>query len=278
MAGTDSGMQAVSMVSTAVVHLLILGGMAMAGMGEKEEENPEPPPMFDIIDLELPKLGEERPPEALPRLVQPPPPPPPETDTASLSREIEEAEEKKQAEEKKKRELAEKAKRDEEKRQELEAKKLKRKEDRDRRKRMKAALDKLPDDRADEDSPDGFKDGSAGGTSTDAVTLRAKQMYQAQLALVLSRQVKVPGLRKDQIRRLKATVFIKIDARGKLKGQPKLLKPSGNRMFDDAALAAMRKFGPGSALKVPLPKDADYRREILRMGIKPTIDGSRIAR
>lgn len=276
----DTGLQAAASASALVINGLIFAGMVWAGFAtEIAQENPEPPNI--AVELaELPRLGKEPEPNALPRIVQPPAPPPPETDTASLSREIEEAEEEKkkaEEEEKKQRELAEEKKRLEEeqrKKEELEERKRERKEARERKRAMQDALRNLDDPRADDEDAPGLKDGVRDGTSTDPNSLYNKQVYLSLVKTMLQRQFKVPAnIPADERGRLKAGVQLYIDADGKLKGEPKLTRPSGNKFFDDAALAAVRRFGPGSALKLPLPKDAALRKTVLKTGISATMEG-----
>ncbi len=269
----DLGLQVVSSATAVVINGLIVAGMLLAGLSRPgEEPNPEPPALMVSVE-ELPRLGKEPEPEALPRIVQPPPPAPPETDTASLSREIEEQEEKKREDEKKERALAEEKKRDEEK---LEKEELarQRKEARERKKAMQDALDHLKDPRADDEDAPGFAEGDRHGTSSDPNSLYNKQVYLSQIKLLLQRAFVVPAnIPADERKRLKATVQFNIDDAGKVKGTPRLARPSGNHFFDEAALAAVRKFSVGSALKLPLPKDDNLRRAVLKDGLAPTLEG-----
>ena len=83
----------------------------------------------------------------------------------------------------------------------------------------------------------------------------------------------------ETLKRLQATVSFNVDAQGKVQGGPKLVKSSGNNFFDEAALTAVRKFSPGSQLRIPMPIDDDALAKIvLRDGLKPTMDGARINR
>ncbi|MCA9559646.1 MAG: TonB C-terminal domain-containing protein [Myxococcales bacterium] len=275
----DTGLQAAASASALVINGLIFAAMVWAGLTtEVAEENPEPP-AIDVTLAELPRLGKEPEPNALPRITKPPAPPPPETDTASLSREIKEEQEEKKAEEeeKKQRELAEEKKRLEEeqrKKEELEERQRKRKEARERKRAMQDALRNLDDPRADEEDAPGLKEGVPEGTSTDPNSLYNKQVYASLVKTMLQRQFKVPAnIPADERNRLRATLQFSIDEGGKVKGEPKMSRASGNKFFDDAALAAVRRFGPGSALKLPLPKDASLRKTVLHTGLTVTMDG-----
>ncbi|MCA9545626.1 MAG: TonB C-terminal domain-containing protein [Myxococcales bacterium] len=275
-AARDPGLRLISGVATTVINGSIFVGMAYAGMlGNDTVENPEPP-VINVEILALPKKGIEKDPKQLVRITQPPPPPEPETDAVNLARKKAEEEEEKRKlkeEEKKKRELAEQQRRleeEERKRAEKQKRDAERKAREDRQKRMNQAMAAVRDPRADEDLPEGFKDGDENGTSTDPNALLAKSAYVSLVSTVLQRQFEVPAVVSASERaRLEAHVHLRIDAQGKLKGEPKLVKRSGNKFFDDAALRTAMRFGAGSELRIPLPPagDKDLRRLVLKEGI-----------
>lgn len=273
----DGALRSFAGVGAFVVNASIFLGMAYAGM---RGAPPPPLPELPSVSVELvalPILGKEREPDQLPRIVQPPPPPEPETDAVNLARkkaeEEEEVKKKKQEEEKKKRELAEEKRRLEEQERKLAEKKKKEEETKQRKARdqaMRRALNRVADVRADEDSPEGFAQGDALGTSSDPRSLLAKNAYANLLSTVLQRQFEVPAtLSPADRRRLEAHVHLRIAESGKLIGEPRLAKPSGNRFFDEAALRAAKKFGPGSDLKLPLPpaSEKQLRRLVLKDGV-----------
>lgn len=270
----DDGLRFFSGAAALVLNASIFVGMGYASLHD-EAPPPQPePPSISVELVALPMAGKERPPDELPRIVQPPPPPEPETDAVNLARQKaeEEEEKKKVEEEKKKRELADEKRRldEEEKKLAAEQKKLEVAERKAREKRMREALRKVNDPRADEDSPDGLADGDPQGTSTDPNSLLAKSAYVNLLSLVLQRQFEVPAvLSSAERKRLEAHVFLKIDETGKLIAEPRLAKPSGNKFFDDAAMRAAQKFGAGTPLKLPLPptSEKDLRKLVLREGI-----------
>lgn len=281
MSSRDGGMKTAAGISAVVVNVLVFAGMAYAGIIGKKEA-PEEPPAVHVDLVELPALGVERPKEALPRIVTPPPPPPPETDTASISREKLEEEleqQKKKEKEEEQRKLAEEKKRvEDEQRRKREEEQQAEKERKEREKKMARALKTVPDKRADEDNPDGFADGDRDGTSTSMNAL-AKDAYISRVSLVLTRQFQPPAvISRPELKKLTAHIALKVDAQGKLKGEPTLSKPSGNRFFDDAAIAAVKRFGPGTELKIPLPPDSDpvLRRAVLQGGITAIMEGARI--
>ncbi len=274
-AARDTGLKTVSTVVACSINGLIFTGMAMAGLIDVEP----PPPDLPAVDVELvqmiPKLGSKPPePEALPRIVQPAPPPPPTDDEISLSREKEEQLERERQQKEQERIEAERRKQEEEEQRREDEARRRREEDRRRRKAMQEALDRAVDPRADDEDAPGFEEGSAVGNSLDPNSLRNKQLYIARLMVALKSQFEVPSVIPDDVRkRLKATVSFKINAGGKVVGEPRLVRSSGNKFFDDAALSAVRKFGPGSALRIPLPTDPELKKSVLRQGLQPDMYG-----
>jgi colicin import membrane protein len=269
----DIGERALSAGTAVFINVSIFLAMALAGLAVEEAK---PPEYVMASMVELPRLGETPPdPKALPRIIKPPAPPPPETDAVSLSREREEELEKKKREKEKEiRKLADERRRLDEKRKRDEARK-KRVEDRKRRKALMAeALKDIDDPRAEDEDAPGFKQGHKLGRSTDPNSLRNEQMYASLVSAVLQRQFEVPATISAEVRRsLVVEVFFKIDQRGKVVGQPKVVKTSGNSFFDRAAERTVRRFGPGSGLRIPLPTDKKLKATILRRGIRARMKG-----
>lgn len=271
----DTGLKTLSTVVAGLVNGLIFTGMAMAGLIDIEPPPPELPAIFPTL-VELPKRGSKPPEEnVLPRFVEPTPPPPPTDEEISLSREKEEELER---EREKKKELerieAERRRQEEEARKEAERRRREEDEARKRKKAMEQALNRALDERADDEDAPGFEDGDAAGRSLNPDSLKNRQLYIARLMAALKSQFEVPSVIPDDVRkRLKATVSFKIDAQGKVVGEPVLVRSSGNKFFDDAALATVRKFGPGSALRIPLPTDPDLKKSVLRSGLQPDMYG-----
>ncbi len=267
-----NGEQLLAAFGTMLVNVAIFVGMIAAGIvpALAMPDEPEYVP-FDLV--ELPKLGKEPDPNALPRIVKPPPPPPPDTDVASLSREKKEQE---LEEAKKKRELAEEKKRLDE--EEKDRKKQERKEKRDRKRAMNRALSNLDDKRADEDTPEGLKDGLKDGTTTDPNYAKNRDAYISLVGVILNRQFEIARtIPEDELKRLKAHVLFKLNKAGKVVGAPRIVKGSGNRQFDSAVLATVRKFGPGTQLKILLPpaSQRELRRTVLKKGITAVMWGKK---
>ena len=271
----DGGLKAVSASAALGINVLFFCLIFLAGWASAPP--PEVPEHVMATVIELPRLGEVPPdPKALPRMVAPPAPPPPETQVASLSRELEEEEEKK----KKKKALELKKKKEKQaelkRKKDLERKKKAREKRLRNRKLMLEAMDSLDDPRADEEDAPGFTNGHAQGRSTDPNSLRAKVNYLTQVSLLLSRQFEAPaGIPEVERRKLTAQVFFRIARTGHIKGTPKVVKSSGNRFFDAAALRTVRRFSEGSALKLPLPKDKRLRSTVLSKGLKPKMKCSK---
>jgi outer membrane biosynthesis protein TonB len=279
---TDQGL---SIVSAVLINVLIFTGMAFASMGDGTLKRPVVEPIYsvNVSPVELPKLGIKPPEKALPRLVEPAPPPPPETDKISLSREKkkqEELEKKKKAKDKKLREIAEKKARDEIKQKE-ETERQKEEDKAKKRKRdMKRALRKIKDrdKRADEDSPDGFADGDRMGNSTDPNARRNKATYINRVVFAVQRQFEIPTvIPSDQRARLKTTVWFKFDKNGKLVGKPRIKKTSGNRLFDQAAERALKKFSASGSARIPVPPNSlrDLRKSVLKNGLTLDMTGGK---
>lgn len=292
----DSSSHAISLVAALCINVAIFTGMAMAGMigGPDEIVQPEEALMaLDFKPVELPKLGEERPKHLLKRIVKAPEPEPRKEDpAATLARQKEKLKKLKRAEQKKldakkkkKRQLdaAKKKKKDEEKKKKEKEKELKEKEDEKRRlkkekiakkkKRKKAmarALRRIPDERADEDSPDGFADGSKIGTSTDPNSRRNKAIYINRVEAAIRAEFSLPSvISKSQRRKLSADVHFKFGTDGKLKGNPRIARSSRNAQFDAAVLRALKHFKPGSRGRLPVPPatQGKLRRSVLKKGL-----------
>ena len=118
----------------------------------------------------------------------------------------------------------------------------------------------------------GSKEGEVGGQADIA---KAGNIYGAKVARALRRAFTVPPfLGLDTLKKLRVKVRIK-----RLKGtgeilEFKVIRKSGNRAFDDAALAAIQAFVPkeGGRKKLPRP-DPDVLRYINTNGMKITLDG-----
>jgi colicin import membrane protein len=264
--------QALSITVATGLNGLLFVSILLMGMTEPQ---PPPPEIVEIDFLEVARKSDIAPkPRQLVRLTKPPPPPPPETDVIGLKKkkEVEEFEKKKKE---RAREVAEKRRRDDIKRKKvLEQKRKVEERRRERRKAMNRALQQLKDPRADDEDAPGFKAGHELGRSTDPNSLRNKLLYTNRLSRVLQSQFQVPNTIPPAFRKTaKVRVFFRVSAKGKVLGEPKVIESSGNSFFDRAALTTVKRFGAGSPLRLPLPKDEKLKEYVLRAGIQPRLKG-----
>lgn len=251
----DLGPQAIALGTTLVLHVFVLAGVLW---GTAHAVTPEViEPKLDIIWTELPKLGVERDPKLLERIVQAPQP---EAATAPVNLNQEREEEEETPKEKKP-ELEEKPvdqpdPEAEKRKEELERKRIK--------KDLAKAMSQL-DPRADEDSPEGLADGYADGTSTRAAKLREESIWASQMGARIREHLQPPaGISPGECRKLAAIIPIRLTAEGKVANAPVVTESSGNQFFDDAAVRALRFFTEDGQGKLPLPK-ADKLPELRKM-------------
>lgn len=135
--------------------------------------------------------------------------------------------------------------------------------------------DEIDDERADvEDRKIGFKSGHAQGRSQNPDAL--KLTYAFELSAALRPHLKVPEVIPSRVHAsLQTKVHFRVSAKGKVIGKPKIIRSSGQQLFDHAALNAINYFGPGKPGRLPLPKDKGYLRQIMKHGIttnmRPTL-------
>ncbi len=308
---SDTALRWISSAVALGVNGLLFAGMAFAGFSA-ELPKKAGDQAFEMVDVDLvdfnlgalPKLGVPLDDRALPRIVEEPvaatPDPMPNEDEIQNSHlepvadngpsdALEVAPEPAVGEEvvnlarKKATEEEEEAVRKaEEARKKAEEKARKRaekkeREARERQARMARAMGAVLDPRADmEDAPIGVPDGYVYGTSTDPNALSNQSAYVSLVSLQIQRQLKVPSvLSPEERRRLQVEVHFFLDANGKVKGDPKLMKSSGNRFLDDAALRAVRVFGKEGELSLGLPKQASLKKWVLKEGIRAVIKCAR---
>lgn len=277
----EAGLKVAATVVAVGVNGVLFGGMALAGMIRGQEE--EPPPHIDVEIVEIVQKGEERPKHLLPRKpAAPAPEPPPEAEVVrtappeeELEKQKEEEEKKRRAEEERKRREEEERKRkeEEERRRKAEEERKRKEEERKRRARQRAMQEALASVQS-EDAPEGHPDGMEGGNTTDPTKSAKFLGYIGQLSLILQRHFEVPAvIPHDERPRLVCEVSFRLGPDGKVRGEPRITKSSGNRFFDDAALRAVKKFGPGTPLKLPLPGDPKLKAVVLKSPLRPNLHG-----
>ena len=120
-----------------------------------------------------------------------------------------------------------------------------------------------------EEPPEGSLQGSTSGTTS---TAEEGDAYATQVYEAIHRNWSAPsGLLDDaQLKGLSADVRVQIAADGRL-GAPSLVRSSGNDLFDDASLQAVRS----TAQVPPVPPAARVR---FRHGVVLLFDGKELAR
>jgi outer membrane biosynthesis protein TonB len=229
-----------------VFHAAIAGLMIWGTMMSEEDMAEEvEPKMMEFEEVELLALGEEKPPDQLPRLANPAPPEV-EEDTVNLAAE-------------------QKPEKDREKEQEEKDKK----EREDRKKRMQEALSQLnnPNRPSNTDTPEGRKEGVAGGTATDPELASKMNTFQAKLKAAIVQNWEVPTTLTDaEVQQLagKVRVRAKLSSTGRILSY-RFLDESGNEQFDASIKAVLDKFSAtGGGKQFPMPSDPEVVRQIIR--------------
>lgn len=146
--------------------------------------------------------------------------------------------------------------------------------------RRDSALDALLDTRNDDPRVDrkdiaritGFKDGEVGGQGLE---LKRGNIYSRKVARELSRFFTVPPFLDDaSLNKLKVRVRVtRMSFDGAILAY-QVVSRSGDRTFDDAAVAAIKRFSTpdGGSQRLPTP-DAEVLRFINAKGLTITLDG-----
>lgn len=131
--------------------------------------------------------------------------------------------------------------------------------------KAKSLLEALnnPDPRARASRLEHIVGDPTGSTIGSGTERRAGDPYVGRIVAVLNRSFKTPAaLDRSLLRRLKVIVKIEeISPKGEIL-KYRIVKSSGNRLFDAAALAAIRKYVPseGGAKRLPKPSIQDLAR------------------
>lgn len=243
---------------TTLVHGVVIGSLFLFGFAQPEKD---PPVIVDAALVEMAKLGDILPdPKKLVRIEASKTEAEPPEKAVSLSRRTEKKKPKKVKKKPPKKKKPKKKK--------PKKKKPKKKKRGKQLSDLSSLLDdEIDDERADEEERRiGYRDGDARGRAQDPNAL--KRTYAFELSAALRPRLKVPEVISAKERRgLTTKVSFKISKNGKIIGAPKIIRSSGNRLFDNAALTAINYFADGRPGKLPLPKDKSYRKQILQNGI-----------
>lgn len=236
--------------ATMTLHLGLVAAIVIGTTsgGESIKEQIEPKLLtFEKVDLLA--LGEEKPPEALPRIANPEPEvKPPET--VNLAKpaepviELEKPPEKKDA-----------------------------KEDEEARKRkMMEALSALhnPDRPTNEDIPEGSAAGVIGGDISDAAMANLMGTYAAKLIAELSQHWQIPSTVPDgEIAELagQVSVYVRLSEAGHIVVH-RFEKNSTNEQFDASIDRLLRRYTVSGGRTLPLPDEAQVLASILHHGLQ----------
>jgi outer membrane biosynthesis protein TonB len=242
-----------------------MGGFALVGFGMQE---PPPDEVISVDMVAMAALGEQPKPNQLDRIVAADTPPPEEQEAASISRVVEKVD---QPKPKKKIKKPKKTKK--------KPKKTKKSKRRKKKRRLRTSdlFDDVVDPRADRGRRIGDPRGHRSGTSTRYQS-GVVSAYASRVSKAIGRHFAAPSsLSRKQLNRLKAVIYIKLEAKGKavaqIKGKPTWRKRSGNSFFDKAAMRAIMKFTTEGGLKIPLPRSDRERKAVLREGFKVRLNG-----
>ncbi len=236
---------------TVLLHAVLIGLVVFGTMrGEENIKEEIKPKMLEFEQVDLLTLGEEKPPNQLPRITNPAPPEKKE-DEIVLNKPDEpvvelEKEEPEKAEEK---------------------------EDPDeRKKKMLDALSALhnPNRPTNEDVPEGSAEGVVGGTVSDAALANLTKTYAAKLNNEITRFWDVPKtVDPGAITKLsgQVSVYIRLSADGHITTY-RFRSKSENPQFNDSIDRVLKRFQVSyGGRKLPLPDAPEVREAVLDQGI-----------
>ena len=237
---------------TFALHLGLITAIVIGTMrGEAAIEEQIEPTMLRFEKVDLLALGEEKPPNALPRIANPEPAvkPPDEVNLAQPEEPVVDLEKKDEKQEK---------------------------EDEDARKRkMLDALSALhnPNRPTNEDIPEGSEEGVVGGDITDAALANLMNTYVAKLMAELSRYWELPStIPPDEAQNLagQVSVYVRLSEEGHIVTH-RFQSESNNEQFDGSIDRLLRRFHVSGGRKLPLPDEAAVKDAVLRQGL--SLDG-----
>ncbi len=238
-----------------IIALVVIGTMHSE---ERIEEHIEEK-MLEFEEVDLLALGEEKPPDQLPRISNPAPPKkklktidptPPKEPTVDLDPKEEEPPPKEAVED----------------------------EDPPENKKKKKLLDALSalhdEERpTNEDIPEGSEQGVVGGGLSDAAKANLMGTYQAKLLSELSRNWSIPTtLSSEEVKKLagRVVVYVRLSKEGYVV-RYEMKKSSGNDQYDGAIERLIKKFQvSGGRKKLPMPENEEIKALVIKQGLKLT--------
>lgn len=231
------------------LHLLIVGVIVWATMRSNEGMQEEiAPKMLQFEKVELLALGEEKPPEALPRIANPEPltKPPDEVVLEKPSEPVVQL----------KKEVPQDAKESED----------------DRKKKMMEALSALhnPNRPTNDDTPAGSEQGVVGGTISDAALANLMGTYAAKLVGELSSVWDLPTtIAPSEVGGLsnQVEVYVRLSSTGNIVSY-QFRQKSDNDQFNDSIERVLKKFMVAfGGRSLPLPDDPAVKDAVVREGL-----------
>lgn len=242
-------MQAIGFLTTFVLHATLVGAV-IYGSYSAQQEDVEAPLMMEFQDVQLLALGEEKPPNQLPRIANPAPPEVKE-DVVNIAKPADTPPAEKPPEVK----------------PEV---KPPQKEDARRNKLLDDLQDlNNPHRPSNQEVPEGSPDGVASGTVSDAAMANMMNTYQAQLLDTLAKYWRVPStLSPDEINALagKVSVYVRLSDSGHIVSF-RFTAKSDNAQFDASIERLMSRFEVSGGRKLPIPDAPEVRELVLREGL-----------
>lgn len=241
-------MQVIGFLTTFMLHASLVGGVIYGAYASPGEEV-EAPAMMEFQNVELLALGEEKPPNQLPRVANPAPPEVKEK-AINVAKPAEEPPPKKEPEEKTK---------------------AKPQKQESRRNKLLDDLQDLhnPNRPSNEDVPEGSEDGVAAGTVSDAAMANMMNTYQVHLLETLAKYWRIPStLSSDEINALagKVSVYVRLSDSGHIVSF-RFTTKSENPQFDASIERLMRGFEVKGGRKLPIPDAPEVRNVVLHEGL-----------
>lgn len=255
------GGMAVSLaVHFAIIVSVIIGTISGAeAVEEKVQEE-----MAPFTPVELVRLGEERPPDDMPEIYNPPAvaPDPVEDDAINLAKKPKDKKPKKKKEPppEKKKPKKEQVKRP------TPPRDTTRRDDAKPSARDILAGFNDPTLPVNNKAPRGHKEGVVGGTIDDPAFKHLLRTYQARIMSDVLRRWRVPNtITAEDAKKLSAAVFVRIGADGHVLTY-RMTKRSGNPHFDMSVERAVKAFQSGGA-RFTMPTDPRLKEAVLSKGL-----------
>lgn len=245
------GLMVVGVLTSVLLHATIVAGVVLSALFGGREDAVAPPPMLEFESVELLALGEEKPPNQLPRIANPAPPKV-EEKAINLAK-------------------PEQPKPPEEKPVEPKVDKTPPPDTQSRRNKLLEGLEELnnPNRPSNDEVPEGSAQGVAGGTQSDAALANMMNTYQAHLLQALRKYWRVPSTLSDaEIKALAGTVsvYVRLSESGHVVTF-RFVTQSANEQFNDSIARVLRQFEVSTGRQLPMPDDPQVRALVVREGL-----------